>query len=100
MCLEGTAGWDWRWKLSAAVPKRAPASPIARARSSPTPPRTCSASRSSRGRPTSPGLIVAYYLESIDGAVFESLQAHRPGQALWGHASRWTSLQPIAAVSR
>jgi hypothetical protein len=47
-----------------------------------------------------PGLIVAHdltLLASVDDGVLESLQAHRPGQSLWAHASCWTELQPIAA---
>ena len=44
-----------------------------------------------------PGLIVAYDLESIAPADAASLRAHRPGQILWGHASRWTQTHPVAA---
>src|SRR5262249_55251727 len=42
-----------------------------------------------------PGLIVAYDLASLGD--LQSLREYRPGQILWGHASCWTEVQPVAA---
>ncbi|MCO5171505.1 MAG: hypothetical protein M9894_34825 [Planctomycetes bacterium] len=44
-----------------------------------------------------PGLVVAYDLAALDDDLYRAVRPHRPGQVLWGHASRWTDDQPIAA---
>ncbi len=44
-----------------------------------------------------PGLIVAYDLDvELSDELLQTLYPHRPGQLLWAHASRWTSVFPFA----
>lgn len=50
-----------------------------------------------QGAPEEPGLIVAYDLDSLDGATLTSLRPHRPGQILFAHASSWTEPPPFTA---
>jgi hypothetical protein len=42
------------------------------------------------------GLVVAYDLADADAGTLQSLAAHRPGQALYVHAARWTIPPPVA----
>jgi hypothetical protein len=45
--------------------------------------------------PDAPGLIVVYDLDRVgDVAPLQIMQAHRPGQVLWAHASCWTNPFP------
>ncbi len=45
----------------------------------------------------SPGLVVAYDLGAVGPDLLAQLHAHRPGQVLWEHASRWVVERPVAA---
>jgi hypothetical protein len=44
-----------------------------------------------------PGLIVVYDLAALPEEAVAALREHRPGQALWSHASCWTAEPPFAA---
>ncbi len=49
------------------------------------------------GGSESPGLLVVYDLDALDGDLLQTLYPHRPGQILFCHAACWTSEPPFVA---
>jgi hypothetical protein len=49
------------------------------------------------GGSESPGLLVVYDLDTLDGDLLQTLYPHRPGQILFCHAACWTAEPPFVA---